>query len=164
MGCRACGLSSYGPKASLPRSIWDLSSPNRDGTRVLCTGRQILNCQTTREVPRNPDLPMLPLSYLPAPDRQRPCQLCCHCFLFSVSIRACAPNVEKHSCLPNAWVPPVPLCFALMLPPAWKSFLKSHLHPQTLNEHLCVPGAVLSLGNKTVKKTAILVLVECISQ
>ena len=64
----------------------------------------------------------------------------------------------------NAWVPPVHLCFALILPPAWKSFLKSHLHPQTLSEHLCVPsGAVLSLGNKTVKKTAILVLMECVS-
>ena len=32
-------------------SIWDLSSPTRDQTHVPCTGRQILNHWTTREVP-----------------------------------------------------------------------------------------------------------------
>ena len=30
---------------------WDLSSPTRDRTRVLCSARGILNCWTTREVP-----------------------------------------------------------------------------------------------------------------
>ena len=36
--------------------MWDLSSPNRDGTHVPCTGRQILNHWTTREVPLLPAL------------------------------------------------------------------------------------------------------------
>jgi len=31
---------------------WDLSSPMRDQTYVLCIGKQILNHQTTRGVPQ----------------------------------------------------------------------------------------------------------------
>ena len=44
-------LSSCDAQASLPRSVWDLSSPTRDQTCVTCIGRQILNHWTTREVP-----------------------------------------------------------------------------------------------------------------
>ena len=32
--------------------MWDLSSPIRNRTGAPCTGRQSLNCWTTREVPR----------------------------------------------------------------------------------------------------------------
>ena len=39
----ACGLSCTA-------GMWDLSSPTRDQTRVLCTGRRILYHWTTREV------------------------------------------------------------------------------------------------------------------
>ena len=39
-------------------SMWDLSSPTRDGTCVLCIARQILNHWTTKEVPI-PDLSVL---------------------------------------------------------------------------------------------------------
>ena len=68
MGSRACGLcslrhigslvearelSSCGTWAQLPRGMWDLSSPTRDGTRIPCIGRWILYHWTTREVPRN---------------------------------------------------------------------------------------------------------------
>ena len=38
-------------RASLPRSMWDLSSPTRDRTRDPCIGRQTLNHWTTREFP-----------------------------------------------------------------------------------------------------------------
>ena len=31
--------------------MWDLSSPTRNQTRIPCTGRQIFNHWTTREVP-----------------------------------------------------------------------------------------------------------------
>ena len=37
--------------ASLPQDIWEISSPTRNQTCVLCIGRQILNQWTTREVP-----------------------------------------------------------------------------------------------------------------
>ena len=46
LGCT--GFSSYGSKASCSK---DLSSQNRDRTRVPCIGRRILNHWTTREVP-----------------------------------------------------------------------------------------------------------------
>ena len=38
-------------QAQLPCSMWDLSSPARNGTHVPCTGRWIPNHWTTREVP-----------------------------------------------------------------------------------------------------------------
>jgi len=38
-------------QAQLPWSMWDLSSPARNGTHVPCTGRWIPNHWTTREVP-----------------------------------------------------------------------------------------------------------------
>ena len=38
-------------QAQLPWSMWDLSSPARNGTQVPCTGRWIPNHWTTREVP-----------------------------------------------------------------------------------------------------------------
>ena len=44
-------LSSCGARASLPRGLWDLSSPTRDRTRVPCIGRRILYHCTAREVP-----------------------------------------------------------------------------------------------------------------
>ena len=37
---------------SCPLGVWDLISLSRDQTRVPCTGRQILNQWTTREVPK----------------------------------------------------------------------------------------------------------------
>ena len=39
-----------GMRASLPHSMWDLSSPTRGWTCVPCIGRQILNHWTAREV------------------------------------------------------------------------------------------------------------------
>ena len=39
------------PRAQLPRSKWDLSSPTRARTRIPCIGRQILNHWIAREVP-----------------------------------------------------------------------------------------------------------------
>ena len=47
----ARGLSSCGTRAELPCSMWDVSSPTRDWTRVLCIGRRFLYHWTTREVP-----------------------------------------------------------------------------------------------------------------
>ena len=49
----AQGLSSYGTQTYILQhaGIWDLSSPTMDGTGVPCIARQILNHQTTREVP-----------------------------------------------------------------------------------------------------------------
>ena len=47
----AHGLRSCGARASLPRGMWDLSSPTRDRTCVPCIGRHILNHWTTSEVP-----------------------------------------------------------------------------------------------------------------
>ena len=44
------GLGSCSTWASLPDSMWDLTSPTRDQTHVLYFGRQILNHWTTREV------------------------------------------------------------------------------------------------------------------
>ena len=50
----AHGLSSYGAWASVVAelfcSMWDLSFPTRDGTRLPCFARQVLNHWTTREV------------------------------------------------------------------------------------------------------------------
>ena len=40
-----CGAWAY-----LPQSVWDLSSPARDRTCILCIGRQIFNHWTTEEV------------------------------------------------------------------------------------------------------------------
>ena len=48
--CSAYGLSGCGVRASLPHSMWGLSSPTRGWTCVPCIGRQILNHWTTREV------------------------------------------------------------------------------------------------------------------
>ena len=45
------GFFSLAARASL-RGMWDFSSLTRDLTRVPCTGRQILNHWTTREIPR----------------------------------------------------------------------------------------------------------------
>ena len=45
-------LSSCGTRAQLPHSMWNLSSPTRDQTRVPCIVRWILNHWTTREVPQ----------------------------------------------------------------------------------------------------------------
>ena len=39
-------------RASFPCSMWDLSSPTRDGTHVPCIGRWSLNHWATREVLR----------------------------------------------------------------------------------------------------------------
>ena len=39
-----------GGQASLPHGMWELSSPTRDQTYVLCIGRQIFNNWTTREI------------------------------------------------------------------------------------------------------------------
>ena len=44
-----CGLQSLW--AQQPHSIWDLSSPTRDRTCILCIGKWILNHWTTKEVP-----------------------------------------------------------------------------------------------------------------
>ena len=43
------GLSSCGPRASLPWRVW--SSQIRNQTHIPCIGRQILNHGITREVP-----------------------------------------------------------------------------------------------------------------
>ena len=43
----SCSLWAY-----LLQTMWDLSSPTRDGTHVPCTARRILNHWTTREVPK----------------------------------------------------------------------------------------------------------------
>ena len=44
------GASSCGMQASLLCSVWDLSSPTRDQTCILCFGRQIFNHWITIEV------------------------------------------------------------------------------------------------------------------
>ena len=46
--CR--GLSGCGVQTQLPQDKWDLSSPNKDRTRVPHIGRWILNHWITREV------------------------------------------------------------------------------------------------------------------
>ena len=45
MALGLCGAWAY-----LPQSVWDLSSPARDRTCILCIGRQIFNHWTTEEV------------------------------------------------------------------------------------------------------------------
>ena len=49
---RHVGFSSCSMWALLPHSVWDLSSLTRDRTHIPCIGRWILNCWTTREIPR----------------------------------------------------------------------------------------------------------------
>ena len=49
--CRVCVLSSCSVCASLSHSVWDLSPPIRDQTHIPCTGRQILNHWTSKQVP-----------------------------------------------------------------------------------------------------------------
>ena len=45
--CKFCSSTAW---ISLPRGMWDLSSPTRDQTHVSYIARQILNHWTTREV------------------------------------------------------------------------------------------------------------------
>ena len=49
----SCGLQALWlwHKGLVDPCIWDLSSPTRNQTRIPCTGRQIFNHWTTREVP-----------------------------------------------------------------------------------------------------------------
>jgi len=49
-------LSSCSAQALLPCGLWDLGSPTRDWTNVLCIAKWILNHWTTREVPYRPFL------------------------------------------------------------------------------------------------------------
>ena len=53
-GCQvlvtACWLGSCGVWTQLCQGMWDLSSPTRDGNHAPCTGRRILNPQSTRKV------------------------------------------------------------------------------------------------------------------
>ena len=47
-----CGAWAAGPTVRWPCGMWDLSSPTRNRTQVLCIGRWILNHWTTQEVPK----------------------------------------------------------------------------------------------------------------
>ena len=44
------GVSSCGARVQLLSDVWDLSSPTRNRTHVLCIPRQILNHLTSREI------------------------------------------------------------------------------------------------------------------
>ena len=50
--CLATSALCCGAQPSLPCDMWELSSLARDQTRIPCTGSQVLNHWTTREVPK----------------------------------------------------------------------------------------------------------------
>ena len=49
--CTWIQVPIWGEQFQLQCSMWDLSSPTRDWTHILCIARQILNHWTTKEVP-----------------------------------------------------------------------------------------------------------------
>ena len=56
-GLSRCGTRALEIKGLVVAShglscLWDLSSPTKDRTHILCIGRQVLNHRTSREVPK----------------------------------------------------------------------------------------------------------------